>query len=38
MGDLSHAAGALEGMEHRAGLKVIKAIVPLAECSVTRHI
>jgi elongation factor G len=31
MGDLSSRRGRIEGMEHRAGSQVIKAIVPLAE-------
>jgi len=31
MGDLSARRGRIEGMEHRAGSQVIKAIVPLAE-------
>ena len=31
MGDLSSRRGRVEGMEHRAGSQVIKAIVPLAE-------
>src|SRR5450631_2371168 len=31
MGDLSSRRGRIEGMEHRAGSTVIKAIVPLAE-------
>ena len=30
MGDLSSRRGRIEGMEHRAGSQVIKAIVPLA--------
>jgi elongation factor G len=33
MGDLSSRRGRIEGMEHRAGSQVIKAIVPLAEMS-----
>jgi elongation factor G len=31
MGDLSSRRGRIEGMEHRAGSQVIRAIVPLAE-------
>jgi elongation factor G len=31
MGDLSSRRGRIEGMEHRAGSQVIKAIVPLSE-------
>src|SRR5438128_4663788 len=31
MGDLSSRRGRIEGMEHRAGSQVVKAIVPLAE-------
>jgi elongation factor G len=31
MGDLSSRRGRIEGMEHRAGSQVIKAMVPLAE-------
>jgi elongation factor G len=31
MGDLSARRGRIEGMEHRAGSQVIKAIVPLSE-------
>ena len=31
MGNLSSRRGRIEGMEHRAGSQVIKAIVPLAE-------
>jgi elongation factor G len=31
MGDMSSRRGRIEGMEHRAGSQVIKAIVPLAE-------
>jgi elongation factor G len=31
MGDLSSRRGRIEGMEHRAGSQVIKAVVPLAE-------
>ena len=37
MGDLSSRRGRIEGMEHRAGSQVIKAIVPLARCSDTRR-
>ena len=37
MGDLSSRRGHIEGMEHRAGSQVIKAMVPLAKCSVTRR-
>jgi elongation factor G len=31
LGDLNSRRGRIEGMEHRAGLQVIKALVPLAE-------
>src|SRR5205809_7874993 len=31
MGDLASRRGRIEGMEHRAGSQVIKAIVPLSE-------
>ena len=37
IGDLNSRRGRIEGMEHRAGSQVIKAIVPLTKCSATRR-
>jgi len=37
MGDLSSRRGRIEGMEHRAGSQVIKAIVPWRRCLATRR-
>src|SRR5437660_10133951 len=39
MGELSSRRGRIEGMEHRAGSQVIKAIVPLASvCGYSTHV